>query len=81
MILCVPHILQGVKGALGDPGLPGPTGVRGEFGERVSLTYVTVITVLHTVLHSTTHCDEERHSVYCYLLLYNDLVISHKIKP
>lgn len=32
------HVLQGVKGALGDAGLPGPTGIRGEFGERVSLT-------------------------------------------
>lgn len=35
---CACHVLQGVKGALGDPGLPGPTGIRGEFGERVSLT-------------------------------------------
>lgn len=40
LVVCVCHVLQGVKGALGDPGLPGPTGIRGEFGERVSLTCV-----------------------------------------
>jgi len=32
------HVLQGVKGGLGDPGLPGPTGLRGEFGDRVSFS-------------------------------------------
>lgn len=35
---CVCHVLQGGKGALGDPGLPGPTGIRGQFGDRVSWT-------------------------------------------
>lgn len=48
LVVCVCHVLQGVKGALGDPGLPGPTGIRGEFGERVSLTCVCVcVTILN----------------------------------
>lgn len=46
------HVLQGVKGALGDPGLPGPTGIRGEFGDRVSLTCVIIKMCLDVMIHS-----------------------------
>lgn len=64
--VCVGHILQGVKGALGDPGLPGPTGIRGEFGERVSLTCLTVLNV--TGLNVVIQC-KPRHSTVNFLAI------------
>lgn len=55
MFVC--RVLQGVKGALGDPGLPGPTGIRGEFGERVSLTCVMILNVSRGLTSSSANPD------------------------
>lgn len=70
--LCVCHVLQGVKGALGDPGLPGPTGIRGEFGERVSLTCAIILNVSQGLTSSDViHDDNKIYSIINYSTSYS----------